>query len=171
MGSAGRVEKTGTAFLLVALTIFAASAGIFVRDLGAGFGESASGPVESSGEIAIRFYAYELTYELAVFSTVQVDITVEALFREWRVEFQNNGSFLTSFRPELPGVHQVTVTNTEDLEGQIGVSLLQQNPLPPELETSLLNPMLVVAALFLIASISAYFLTGIMVKRNNHDSY
>ncbi len=150
------MRRLGTWLLILALAAFAISAGIFVRDLGANYATSTSGPIDPSESLVLRFYAYELTYELAVFSTVRVSIFVEASFDDWRQEFESNGSFLSSFRPRLPGIHQVTALNLEDLRGQLGISVLLKNSVPPELETSILNPTLLATTILLIASMAGF---------------
>lgn len=138
--------------LLVALTLVAAAAGIFVRDIGARIRVSSTEPIDASATVADRFYAYELTYELAVFSTVRVATVVEALFYDWSLEFESNGSLLTTFRPELPGMHQVRVTNLESVNGVLSLNVLQQSDLPPDLEMSLLDPLLYATIALLAAS-------------------
>ncbi len=150
----------GMVILILALTIFAAAAGVFVRDIGAGTSSSSNAPLGPFEGTEIRFYAYELTYDLAIFSTVEVSITIEAMFSDWSLEFQSNGSFVTPFRPELPGIHRVLVTSLEERTGQVGVSILQLSDLPPELETSLLDPMLLATAVLLAASVLAFLLAG-----------
>lgn len=144
--------RVGTTFLILAMTLFASAAGVFIRDIGGGVAEEVNGPIEPGGGFENRFNAYELTYDLAVFSTVQVSTTIDAVWGDWRMEFQSNGSFLTSFRPELPGLHRLVILNLENRSGQLGYSLLQLGSLPPELETSLLDPMLYGAGILLVAA-------------------
>lgn len=143
------------ACLLLALVLLAAASGVLVRDIGAATRASQSGGIQPFGLVAHRFYAYELTYELAIFSTVRVNTTVEALFGDWRLAFESNGSLVASFRPDLPGVHQVTVRNVEDRDGNFGMTILQQNTLPPDMETSLINPLLYAAAILFSAAVAA----------------
>ncbi|MEE9173970.1 MAG: hypothetical protein V3U30_03220 [Thermoplasmata archaeon] len=147
------LRRTATAMLLIALVSFAAAAGIVVRDLGAFYrSEQSVGSLRPSGTAADRFYAYELPYELAVFSTVRVATVVEALFYDWKVEFESNGSLLESFRPARPGMLEVRVTNLESVNGTLSLTVLQQSGLPPDLETSLLNPLLYATVALLAAS-------------------
>ncbi len=144
-------RRVAAILVVLALSTFAAAAGVFIRDLGARYQSGSSGPIDPGGDREERFYAYELTYELAVFSTVRVRTVVKAAFGDWQVEFESNGSLVVSFRPEFPGLHLVLVENLEPARGQIGVSVLLQSSLPPELETSLLNPLLYLTATLLVA--------------------
>ncbi len=150
-------RRVAAILVVLALSTFAAAAGVFVRDLGARYQSGSSGPVDPGGGEELRFYAYELTYELAVFSTVRVRTVVKAAFGDWQVEFESNGSLVVSFRPEFPGLHLVLVENLEPARGQVGVSVLLQSSLPPELETSVLNPLLYLTIILLIASALASY--------------
>lgn len=140
-----------TCVLIAALTLFAVASGVFARDVGSGYRASVNGPIDPGRPIVDRFNAYELTYELAIFTTVQVRVTIEALFSDLRIEFETNGSFLTTFRPRLPGIHQITFLNLEPSRGQLGWTILQRNTIPPDFEASVLNPMLAALASLLIA--------------------
>ena len=140
------VRQLTTGVLLVTLTLFAGASGIFVRDIGSAYGASGNAPINPLEPILDRFNAYELTYELAIFTTVRVRTTIEALFTDLHIEFESNGSFLTTFRPKLPGVHQVTILNLEPVRGQVGWTILQRNTIPPDLETSMLNPLMFASA-------------------------
>lgn len=142
----------------MALTLFAAAAGVLVRDIGAATAATMNATLDPLEALESRFYAYELTYDLAVFSTVQVGISIEAMFSDWRLAFESNGSLVISFRPALPGIHRVLVTNMEDTQGQVGVSVLQLAKSPPELETSLLNPALLSATVLLVSSVLLFSL-------------
>lgn len=146
------------ALLVLALASFAASSGVFVRDIGSGRSLSVSGPLDPHEAQEVLFNAFELTYDLAIFSTVRVRAVVEAAFGDWRLAFESNGSFVTAFRPELPGVHRLLITNLEDRPGQLGWSLLQAPDTPPELETSLLTPLLNAAGGLLLAAAAAFVL-------------
>lgn len=148
-----RLGQLGFVFLLAAMTLFSVAAGVFVRDIGSAYRAASTGPLDPSGVEAHRFYAYELPYEVALFTTVRVRTTIEALFGDLHLEFESNGSFLKTFRPELPGVHQVMIINMEPVRGQFGLTILQQSTIPPDLETSILNPMLYGTAGLLIASV------------------
>lgn len=135
------------------MTLFSVAAGVFVRDLGAGYRHASSGPLDPGGVDEARFNAYELPYEVAVFSTVRVRVTIEAFFGDLHLVFESNGSFLTTFRPHLPGAHQVTILNLEPVRGQVGLTILLRNTIPPSLETSILNPVLYGTAGTLLASV------------------
>lgn len=149
------LRRGGTAALLAALVLFAAAAGIVVRDLGAFYRSGLGAPLGPAETVGERFYAYELEYELAVFTTVRVATVVEALFYDWRVDFESNGSLVTPFRPARPGMLEVRVTNLEAVEGNLGLTVLQQSGLPPDLETALLNPLLyATVALLVVAAVS-----------------
>lgn len=131
----------------------AAAGGVFVRDVGAGVGSHFNGPLPAEERVDRVFNAYELTYTLAVFSTVRVAIVAEAPFGDWQVDFgESAGSFVATFRPPAPGVHRVTITNVEARDGQLGVSIEQRSGFPPEFELSLLGPLTYLAAVFLAAS-------------------
>lgn len=146
--------------LLVALTLLAAAAGVFVRDIGARVRTAQTGDLLQDSTSTSRFYAYELTYELAVFTNVRVSTVVEALFYNWSAEFESNGSLVTGFRPALPGMLQVRVTNLEPVNGTLSLTVLQQSDLPPDLETALLNPLLYATIALLAASAVVFALAG-----------
>lgn len=148
-----------TLVLLLALTLLAAAAGVFVRDVGASFRAGGTGPIEAGDVVTSRLYGYELRYELAVFSDVRVKVTVEALFNDWEEVYESNGSLLAEFRLPRPGVFQVVIENLEDRRGQLGFSVLQSNTVPPDLEHSLLRPLVTVAGVSLLASGGLYLAT------------
>lgn len=159
------IRATALVLALVAFAAMAAAGGVLVRDVGAGVGGTAQGPVQAMETFEVVFNAYELTYTLAVFSTVRVSIHLEAPFAEWRVNFgESTGSFVATFRPPSPGVHRVVVTNVEPQEGQIAVTLEQLSDFPPEFETSLLIPLAGIAAVSLTAS-GTFLLVSIRLKR------
>ncbi|MFQ5919938.1 MAG: hypothetical protein ACE5I4_07840 [Thermoplasmata archaeon] len=149
--------------LLLAVASFAIASGVFIRDFtGSGFGGSVS--LEPRATFTQNLYVYELTYDLGVFATVNVTTVVEAAYTNWSVTFQSNGSLLTTFRPPLPGVLTITITNQEDRRGELGYNVLQGADLPPELETSLLNPALYTTLGLLVASVFLFAL-GPRLKR------
>ncbi|MEE9592873.1 MAG: hypothetical protein V3W28_04755 [Thermoplasmata archaeon] len=158
-------RAAGLILLVAALTAFAASSGIFTRDLSGGFSITSTGSIGAQGGWVNEFYAYALTYDIAVFSTVNVHIVIEAAFYDWQVEFESNGSFADTFRPALPGVHRVLITNLEDSPGQMSMSLLQKADVPPDLETSMLNPLLNAAGILLAASLAAFVLARRLTRR------
>ncbi len=160
-----RLRQLGFVFLLAAMTLFSIAAGVFVRDLGAGYRGASSGPLDPGDVEAHRFNAYELPYEVAVFSTVRVRITIEALFGDLYLEFESNGSFLTTFRPHLPGAHQVTIVNLEPVRGQVGFTLLLQGAIPPDLEASILDPVLYSTAGLLFASVVLFTMSRVASNR------
>lgn len=96
------------------------------------------------------FNAYELTYTVAIFSTVNVVALVEAAYSGWSVSLgEGSGSLIALFRPELPGIHRLIVTNQEPMSGEVGITIEQFSTLPIELETALLNPLLLGAMILL----------------------
>lgn len=146
------VRGISLVLLLMAVASFAVASGVFIRDF-SGVGSGGSLSLEPGGTFTWHLYAYELTYDLGVFTTVNVTTVVEAAYSDWSVTFQSNGSLVTPFRPPLPGVLTITFTNQEDRRGELGYNVLQQADLPPELETSLLNPALYTTLALLIASV------------------
>ncbi len=100
------------------------------------------------------FNAYELTYTVAIFSTVNVVVIVEAAYSGWRVSLgEGSGALITTFRPELPGIYRLVVTNQEPVAGQVGITIEQFSTLPVELESALLNPLLLGAMILLGAGV------------------
>ncbi len=159
----GRIVR-GISLVLLLMTVasFAIASGVFIRDFsGVGFGGSIV--LDPRATFTEHLYVYELTYDLGVFSTVNVTTVVEAAYSDWTVSFQSNGSLLTTFRPPLPGVLTLTFTNQEDRRGELGYNVLQGPDLPPELETSLLNPALTTTLGLLVASV-VLFALGPRVK-------
>jgi hypothetical protein len=155
---AARARQTGVLFLVLALITFTAAAAVLIRDLGASTSSNLSGTLEPLGTAEVVFYAYELPHDLAISSTVEVHVLIRASFGSWQREFDSNGTTLTAFRPAFPGVHRILVTNLENRSGQLGVSLLQLNTPPPEVETSLLQPLLLIAAILLVVSFAMFTL-------------
>ena len=151
--------------LLIGCAVLSAAGGVIIRDIGAGAGFHPQGPILPLGTEEVVFNAYELTYTLAVFSSVRVAISVEAPFYDWRVDFgESTGSFVATFRPPSPGIHRVVVTNVEPREGQIAVTLEQLSDFPPEFETSLLIPLAGIAAVSLTVS-GTFLVVSIRLKR------
>ena len=146
----------------MAVASFAVASGVFIRAF-TGTGVGSSGPLDALATRTEHVYVYELTYDLGVFSTVNVTTVVKAAYSDWSVTFQSNGSLLTTFRPPLPGVVTIIITNNEDRRGELGTNVLQGSDLPPELETSLLNPALYATLGLLVASV-VLFALGPRVK-------
>jgi hypothetical protein len=144
--------------LVLALITFTAAAAVLIRDLGASTSGGLNTILDPMGTAEVVFYAYELPHDLAVSSTVEVHVLIRASFGSWQREFDSNGTTLTAFRPAFPGVHRILITNLENRSGQLGVSLLQLNTPPPEVEISLLQPLLFLAAILLAVSLAMFTL-------------
>ncbi len=151
----GSVLRRGVALslLLLGLTSLVAASGVFIRDIDAGTGSSSTGPILALDSRERVFNAYELTYTLAVFSTVRIAIVVEASFGDWQISLgEHIGTFVTTFRPEAPGIHGVILTNVEPQDGQLAVTLEQLSGFPPEFEFSIIIPLAYASLVFLAAA-------------------
>jgi len=150
------LRRLATIMLILSIALFAAAAGIVVRDVGFAqrFGVSGQiGPLETFNQLV---YAYELPHEIGVSSTVRLLVTVEAPFGDWRIEYVSNGSSLTPFRPALPGAIRITLQNLESRMGEFSTTILARNGIPPHLETSMLNPLLLGSLVTLGSSFMLY---------------
>lgn len=145
-----------TISLILSTTFFAAAAGIVVRDIGSARQFGLSGTISPLDSIISLLNAYELPHELGVSSTVRLLVAVDAPFSDWRIEYESNGSSLTPFRPPSPGAIRITLQNLENRTGQVGMTVLQRNKIPPDLETSLLDPLLFGTLALLAASVVLY---------------
>ncbi len=156
MNLARLVRVLSLVLLLLAVSSFAVAAGVFIRDFGGG-GIQGSVVIDEWGTFEQSLYAYELTYDLTVFTTVNVTTVVQAAYYDWSVTSQSNGSLVTTIHPPLPGILRLNITNNEDRRGDLGYALnLKVGELPPELETSLLDPALYATVGLLAASVVTY---------------
>ena len=146
-------NRLSVALLVVAAALFAAASGVFVRDFGAGMRSAVNTSADPGGGYEERINLYELTYDIALFTTVEVRLTVRESYGSVLLDTRSNGSYLASFRPRLPGLHHIVILNVANSTGQIGYTLLLSNDVPPELETSLLDPLLYASAGLLVSSV------------------
>jgi len=162
-------SQAGIVLMIVAATLFAAASGIFVRDFGAGFRSNANGPIDVGGAFEDRINMYQLTYEVAVFSTVEVQVTILSVYGTQRFEARSNGSLLTTFRPELPGLHHIVILNVASVPGQIGYSILLSSDVPPELETAMLDPLLYASASLLVVSVALSVVSRVLPRVSKEE--
>ncbi len=163
-------SRIGIVVLIAAATLFAGASGIFVRDFGAGYSAGANGRLDPGGGFEERLALYQLTYEFAVFSTAEVEITILSVYGAQRFDARSNGSFLTSFRPELPGLHHFLIVNVANISGQVGYSILLSSDVPPELETAMLDPLLYASAGLLVASVGLSAVSKLLLSRSKEEN-
>lgn len=151
-----RLVRLAAIALILSTTLLAVAAGILVRDIGSARRFDRYGSIDPLDSLTELTYAYGLTHELGVSSTVRLLVTVDAPFGDWRIDYETNGSSLTPFRPPLPGAIRITLRNLENRTGDVAMTVLQRNEIPPDLEAAMLNPLLVGTLAALAASIVLY---------------